>query len=164
MIAKPLSATMFAATLFALTLQPSSARDIDVSGHFTLITSCTEIGAKPSETAVVEIYVPSGFSGVGDGAYDELSKKLKQTKQGFYALDLTNFGKGKSLEPVLLKVSEDVEGLLVDQYTRGLPLRFVPRGGGIVRFDTRFAQELECTPLFEGRLRTANCEMLFYKP
>lgn len=142
MIANSSGATILAATLCALTLQSLSAAG--ESGAFTLITYCTEKGGAASGGASVEIYVPVD---VGNGTRDALSKGLKRKRQGFYALDLTSFGKGKSLEPVLLEFSKTADGLLVDQYMRMWPVRFVPWGGGTVSFDERFASDLVCSPL-----------------
>lgn len=136
MIANVSSATIFAATLCALTLQSLSAAG--ESGTFTLITYCTENGGGASDGASVEIYVPDE---VWNGPHDVWKT------QGLYALDLMSFGKGKRLEPIQLEFSKTADGLLVDQYLRRLPVRFLPRGGGTVSFDERFASDMVCSPL-----------------
>ena len=41
---------------------------------------------------------------------------------GYYTLDLTEANKGKVLEPVRVSVSADKQTVMVDQYTRKLPV------------------------------------------
>ena len=144
MIARPSRAAMLTMLLCAATFQPLSA--IGDPKAFFQITSCTEKGSAATDGVTVEIYVPRDLC---CGGYEGLSEGLKQKKQGFYALDLTSVGKGKALEPVHLEISKDADGLLVDQYTRRLPVSLVPRGGGTVSFDNRFASEMMCSPLFQ---------------
>lgn len=145
MIARRTWAAILTVVLCGTTFQPLSA--VGDSTAFFQIASCTEKGSAPTDGVTVEIFVPRDLCCAG---YEGLSAGLKQKQQGFYALDLTSVGKGKALEPVHLQISKDADGLLVDQYTRGLPVSLVPRGGGIVSFDNRFASEMMCSPLFQS--------------
>jgi hypothetical protein len=113
---------------------------------FTLVVTCSEKDAPKGSSPTVEIYISESLCCDG---YDGLLKGLKRKKKGFYALDLTGIGKGKPLEPVHLQISRKPAGLLVTQYTRGLPPTLVPRSGGTVSFDRRFAEELVCNALFD---------------
>jgi hypothetical protein len=69
-----------------------------------------------------------------------------QTVIGYYALDLTDANKGKSLEPVRVTLSADGKSVIVDQYTRGLPGTRIPVQGGTVDFDQRFGTAAKCGP------------------
>lgn len=84
--------------------------------------------------AAMEIYSPTPVS--------ELNT-ITQV-QGYYALDLTKANKGKALEPVLIRLSEDGSSVIVNQYTRGLVPAHVPVAGGKVDFDQRFAAGAVC--------------------
>ena len=44
-------------------------------------------------------------------------------------------------------LTKDKRGLIVDQYTRGLPPSTVPLKGGKVTFDKRFAENMACGPI-----------------
>ena len=70
-----------------------------------------------------------------------------QTVDGYYTLDLTEFNKGKGLEPVHVTMSADKKFVTVDQYTRGLSPTRIPVGGGTVDFDHRFGLDAKCGPL-----------------
>jgi hypothetical protein len=61
-------------------------------------------------------------------------------------LDLTDAGKGKTLEPVRVQYSKDKKSVIVNQYSRKLPPTAVPVSGGTVDFDQRFATGAECGP------------------
>lgn len=113
---------------------------------FTLVVACTEKGVPETSATKVEIYIPDRLCCDG---YDGLLKGLKNKQKGYYALDLTGAGKGKPLEPVHLQISRRPAGLLVTQHTRGLPPTLVPRNGGTVSFDKRFAVGLACKALFD---------------
>jgi hypothetical protein len=65
---------------------------------------------------------------------------------GYYTLDLTEANKGKVLEPVRVSLSADKQTVIVDQYTRKLPLTRIPAGGGTVDFDQRFGTAAKCGP------------------
>ncbi|WP_407150936.1 hypothetical protein [Bradyrhizobium sp. ORS 86] len=69
-----------------------------------------------------------------------------QSVIGYYALDLTDVNKGKSLEPVRVTLSRDEKSVTVDQYPRGLPPTRIPVTGGTVDFDQRFATHAKCGP------------------
>jgi len=69
-----------------------------------------------------------------------------QIVTGYYALDLTDANKGKSLEPVRVTLSADGKSVIVDQYTRGLPATHIPVQGGTVDFDQRFGTAAKCGP------------------
>lgn len=94
------------------------------------------------EDAKMEVYVPQAFiSGTGVA-----NAKLDQAVIGAYALDLSAAGKGKSLEPVRVRLTVDKKAIVVDQFTRGLPPTQVPVGGGTVDFDQRFGTNAKCGP------------------
>jgi hypothetical protein len=65
---------------------------------------------------------------------------------GAYTLDLTDSGKGKTLEPIHLQFSRDRKSVIVDQYTRKLPRTAIAVAGATVDFDKRFATEAKCRP------------------
>ncbi len=112
----------------------------DSPESYCLIISCK------NDEAVAEIYAPERICYNGD---DEFFKGLQSEQRGFYALDLNDFNKGKPLEPINIRAAKENSGIVVDQFTRRLPPTTVPRGGGKVSFDTRFATNMVCSPLFE---------------
>jgi hypothetical protein len=63
---------------------------------------------------------------------------------GLYALDLSGALKGKHLERVHITESPDHKGIVVNQYTRGLPTTTIPKDGGTVNFDNRFGTHAVC--------------------
>jgi hypothetical protein len=63
---------------------------------------------------------------------------------GSYILDLAAIGKGKSIESVKVSLTADKRGVIVNQFTRGLPPTVVPTTGGVVDFDHRFAEQATC--------------------
>jgi hypothetical protein len=71
---------------------------------------------------------------------------LKPNTLGFYTLDLTFANKGLPLESIKLSPTADKKGVIVNQYTRGLPPTTIPIKGGTVDFDHRFAEGLTCLP------------------
>ncbi len=88
----------------------------------------------------MEIYAPqSAVSGRGVA-----NAKLARPVVGAYALDLTEAGKGKSLEPARISLSADRKTLIVDQFTRGLAPARIPVDGGTVDFDQRFGTHAKC--------------------
>jgi hypothetical protein len=92
----------------------------------------------------IEVYVPESL-GDGEGNAVILEKlAAKGVVVGSYILDLSPENKGKSIEPVKVSVSADRKGIVVDQFTRGLPKTTVPVAGGVVDFDHRFAEQATC--------------------
>jgi hypothetical protein len=112
----------------------------DNTESYCLVISCK------SDDAVVEICAPQRICYKG---YDEFFKDLQSEQRGLYALDLSGYDKGKSLEPINLRATKRNTGIIVDQFTRRLPATAVPREGGKVSFDTRFATDMLCSPPFE---------------
>jgi hypothetical protein len=108
------------------------------NGALTRVLQCK------NDNARVELYLPDAVARSGNDW-----RALEKTTAGYYALDLSDAGKGKPLEPVRVTLSKDKRGLIVDQYTRGLPPSTVPLKGGKVSFDKRFAENMLCEP-FNG--------------
>jgi hypothetical protein len=94
--------------------------------------------------ARVELYLPEAVAH-SRASHSSLARPVK----GYYALDLTDIGKGKPLEPVRVSLTADKKGLVVNQYTRRLPPTTVPISGGTVSFDRRFAENMVCGPFNE---------------
>jgi hypothetical protein len=92
--------------------------------------------------AKMEVYVPEAVVS-GPGVENV---KLEKQVVGAYTLDLTDAGKGKTLEPVRVQYSKDKKSVIVNQYSRKLPPTAVPVAGGTVDFDQRFATGAECGP------------------
>jgi hypothetical protein len=117
----------------------ASAAQAD-DGAMSRVLACEGIDAK------MEVYLPESVaSGLGvDNA------ALKQPAAGFYALDLSGAGKGKSLEPARISLTPDGKSVGVDQYTRGLPPTKIPVAGGTVDFDHRFGTKAKCGPFNDG--------------
>ncbi len=107
---------------------PASAAD----GGMERVMSCQ------GPDAAMEIYLPEAIL---TGAI-----ATPPRIEGFYVLDLSAAHKGKHLEPVHIGVSADHKFLIVDQYTRGLPVTRIPIGGGTVDFDNRFGSKAVCRP------------------
>jgi hypothetical protein len=108
-------------------------------GAMTRVLECE------GDDATMEVYVPqAAVSGLG-----VKNVQLAQPVVGAYALDLSDAGKGKSLEPVRVSVAPDAKTVTIDQYTRGLPPTQVPVEGGTVDFDNRFGTNAKCGP-FNG--------------
>jgi hypothetical protein len=109
-------------------------------GHMSRVLACVGADAR------MEVYLPQSVaSGRGVDNAD-----LKQPAAGFYALDLSDIGKGKSLEPVRVSLTPDRKSVVVDQYTRGLPPTTIPVAGGTVDFDQRFGTQAKCGPFNDG--------------
>src|SRR5450755_1400470 len=92
-----------------LTLVTGGALAADVAMRRVL--SCVGPDAK------TEVYVPEA---VVTGAGVE-NVKLEKQVIGAYTLDLTDAGKGKTLEPVHVHYSRDKKSVIVGQYLRKLP-------------------------------------------
>ena len=75
--------------------------------------------------------------------------KLERQVVGAYTLDLTDAGKGKTLEPVHVQYSKDRKSVIVGQYLRKLPPAAVAVVGATVDFDQRFATGAKCGPFNE---------------
>jgi hypothetical protein len=120
------------AAVAALSTVPAWAQD----GAFARVLQCK------NENARVELYLPDAIAHGGNDW-----RALEKTTAGYFALDLSDAGKGKPLEPVRVTLTKDKRGLIVDQYTRGLPPTTVPLEGGKVSFDKRFAENMTCGPV-----------------
>jgi len=92
--------------------------------------------------AKIEVYIPDALV-TGTGVQ---TAKLEQRVVGAYSLDLSEAGKGKTLEPVYVQYSRDRKSVIVDQYTRKLPPTAVAIAGATVDFDQRFATGVKCGP------------------
>jgi hypothetical protein len=91
-----------------------------------------------NDDAKMEVYVPQANISGGGVANANLAEPVI----GYYALDLTEAGKGKPLEPVRVSLTADT--LIVDQFTRQLPPTRIPVAGGTVDFDKRFGEKAKC--------------------
>jgi hypothetical protein len=115
---------------------PAFAKDPGAEAYMVRVLACQGPDAK------MEIYLPqsivSGAGAKGSG--------LTRPTIGYYTLDLTEADKGKVLEPVRVSLSADQRTVIVDQYTRKLPLTRVPAAGGTVDFDKRFGTAAKCGP------------------
>jgi hypothetical protein len=109
---------------------PAAAADVAM----TRVLACT------GDDASMEVYAPDLAASGADPAIH--SKPVV----GAYTLDLTDYGKGKALEPVRLSIVDDGKTLVVEQYTRGLPPTRIPVEGGVVDFDNRFGTNAKCGP------------------
>jgi hypothetical protein len=92
------------------------------------------------DDATMEVYIPQSAVS-GDGL---ANAKLDRPVTGAYALDLTDAGKGKTLEPIRVSLSSDKKFVVVDQYTRKLPVTRISVRGGTVNFDNRFGTNAKC--------------------
>ena len=114
----------------------AQADNVDMSR----VLACVGVDAR------MEVYLPQSVaSGRGVDIAD-----LKQPAAGYYALDLSDIGKGKYLEPVRVSLTPDRKSVIVDQYTRGLPPTKIPVAGGTVDFDQRFGTKAKCGPFNDG--------------
>src|SRR5271169_731579 len=114
-----------AATALALITGAASAADVAMRR----VLSCVGADAK------MEVYVPEALV-TGTGMQNA---KLDKQVVGAYSLDLSDAGKGKTLEPVRVQYSGDRKSVIVNQYTRKLPPTAVAVAGATVDFDQRFA-------------------------
>jgi hypothetical protein len=118
------------AALCVLIASPATAADEAMERVF----------ACKGDDAAMEVYIPqSAVQGAGVA-----NVKLDRSVTGAYTLDLTDAGKGKSLEPVRVSLSSDKKFVIVDQFTRKLPATRIPVGGGTVNFDNRFGTNAKC--------------------
>src|SRR5271169_3268769 len=111
----------------ALTLVTGAASAADVAMRRVL--------SRVGPDAKMEVYVPEALV-TGTGMQNA---KLDKQVVGVYSLDLSDAGKGKTLEPVRVQYSGDRKSVIVNQYTRKLPPTAVAVAGATVDFDQRFA-------------------------
>jgi len=130
------------ALLAAVTLSAASAVTAKPPGE---MATMTRMMACEGDGVSMELYLPDSAISA-NRAELEASGMRPGTVIGYYALDLTDANKGKSLEPVRVTLSEDKKTVTVDQYTRGLPPTRIPVKGGTVDFDQRFGQGAKCGP------------------
>jgi hypothetical protein len=109
---------------------PAAAKDAGQDAYMSRVLVCNGIDAK------MEIYVPQSA--------ENNDAVLVKSVIGYYALDLSEAGKGKPLEPVRVSLSADKKWIIVNQYTRKLPPTRIPIGGGTVDFDQRFGTGAKC--------------------
>jgi hypothetical protein len=129
--------TLLGVIAAALTLVAGEAPAADVAMRRVL--SCVGPDAK------MEVYVPQTLvSGAG-----VQNAKLDKQVVGAYSLDLSDAGKGKTLEPVHVRYSGDRKSVIVDQYLRKLPPTAVAVAGATVDFDQRFGTGAKCGPFNE---------------
>ena len=126
--------TLIGVAAIALTLAASAAPAADVAMRRVL--SCEGPDAK------MEVYVPDALV-TGTGVQNA---KLDKQVTGAYSLDLSDAGKGKTLEPVHVQYSRDRKLVIVEQYTRKLPPTSVAIAGATVDFDQRFGTGAKCGP------------------
>jgi hypothetical protein len=126
--------TLIGVAAIALTILVGEAPAADVAMRRVLF--CDGPDAK------IEVYIPDALvTGTGVQAV-----KLDKQAVGAYSLDLSDAGKGKTLEPVHVQYSRDRKSVIVDQYTRKLPPTAVAIAGATVDFDQRFATGVKCGP------------------
>ena len=109
---------------------PAAAKDPGTEAYMSRVLACEGPDAK------MEVYLPQSV----------VSRTLNHSVIGYYALDLTEANKGKSLEPVRIRLSPDKQTVIVEQYTRGAPPTRIPVAGGTVDFDNRFGTAANCGP------------------
>lgn len=134
---------------------PAAAGDPGQDNSMTRVVKCSD----PYLT--VEIYLPNKVifkypapANIPGHAYLLATLLSMPPTIGWYALDLSGAGKGKSLEPVRVSVAPDKKALIVDQYTRGTPANRIPPtrvpiGGGVVQFDAKWASHVKCDELLK---------------
>jgi hypothetical protein len=115
--------------------QPATAGGVFLDVPMTRIFVCN------GSDATMEIYVPQSVL-----AKRNIERQgLGGTVNGLYALDLTDAGKGKVIEPVRLRSSKDNKSIGIDQFTRkGLKPASIPMTGGTLDFDQRFGTKAKC--------------------
>jgi hypothetical protein len=125
---------LFAAMALALISASAAANDPGEEAYMIRVLACDGPDAK------MEIYIPSSSVFGREGRPRNTGRPII----GYYALDLTEAGKGKTLEPVRISFSADGKTLMLDQYTRGLSATRIPLVGGTVDFDKRFGTAAKC--------------------
>jgi hypothetical protein len=132
----PLSVALSIMGVVCALAGPARAKDPGHETYMVRVLACTGLDAK------MEIYLPQSII-YGAGAK---GSGLTRPTIGYYALDLTEASKGKVLEPVRVSLSANKQTVIVDQYTRKLPVTRIPAGGGTVDFDQRFGTAAKCGP------------------
>jgi hypothetical protein len=127
---------LFTATILALLAGPASAKDPGEDAAMIRMLACEGPDAK------MEVYLPLSAVRGRDGT----PRLPARPVIGYYALDLSDANKGKTLEPVRVSTSPDKKSVMVDQYTRKLAPTRIPVGGGTVDFDQRFGTAAKCGP------------------
>jgi hypothetical protein len=115
---------------------PAAAKDPGRDAYMIRMLSCK------GGSATMEVYIPQSIALSGAA----LARALVQPVIGYYTLDLSEANKGKPLEPVKVSMTADGKTVIVDQYTRKLPVTRIPVSGGIVDFDQRFGTGAKCGP------------------
>lgn len=120
-----------------------SAASPSLAGGVFLDVPMTRVFVCEGPDATMEIYVPQSVL-----AKRNIERQgLGGTVNGLYALDLTEAGKGKVIEPVRLRSSKDNKSIGIDQFTRkGLKPASIPMTGGTLDFDQRFGTKAKCGP------------------
>jgi len=118
---------LWGAVALVLAAAPALARE----GAMERVISCK------GPDASMEIYVP-------EDALTGAVPPKHGVIDGLYALDLSGAMKGKHLEPVHITESPNHKGIVMTQYTRGLPPTTIPKDGGMVNFDNRFGTHAVC--------------------
>jgi hypothetical protein len=122
--------------IFLILTAPATARDPSRNLYLTRVMKCAGIDA------TMELYLPQSILSGGSASLSSLRPTI-----GWFGLDLSAALKGKSLEPVRVSVSSDKKALIIDQYTRKLPVTRIPLAGGTVDFDRRFGTNANCEAL-----------------
>jgi hypothetical protein len=133
----------------------AAANDPGQDAYMTRVMKCVD------QYLTVEIYLPNKNifrypAPANIPGHDYMLSTLLSMPPtiGWYALDLSDAGKGKSLEPVRVSVSPDKKAIIVDQYTRGtatnkIPPTRVPIIGGTAQFDPKWATQVKCDELLK---------------
>lgn len=137
MTCKPVLAAFAVTAGLLLQAQPSLAGGVFLDVPMTRIFACK------GPDATMEIYAPQSLV---------LKRNIEKaglggTVNGLYALDLSEAGKGKAIEPVRLRSTKDNKAIVLDQFTRkGSKPATIPMAGGTLDFDPRFGTKAQCTP------------------
>jgi hypothetical protein len=115
---------------------PAAAKDPGDEASMIRMLACEGQDAK------MELYLPQSMV----FGKTPLAEALARSTIGYYALDLSDANKGKSLEPVKVSIVAGGKTVIVNQYTRGLPPTRIPVNGGTVDFDQRFGTQAKCGP------------------
>jgi hypothetical protein len=120
--------------LAAMSLMAFAAPAVAAEDAYVRLTMCR------GPDATMEIYVPqSVVDHLGISGWPAMV-------EGLYALDLSDAGKGKHLEPVHIAFTDSGRVLTIEQYTRGLKPTTIPASGATVDFDNRFGTHAKCAP------------------
>lgn len=126
---------------FALMAGLSAAAPPSIAGGVFLDVPMIRVFGCKGPDARMEIYLPQSLL---------LKRNIEKaglggTVNGLYALDLTEAGKGKVIEPVRLRSTKDNRAIVMEQFTRkGLKPATIPMTGGTLDFDQRFGAKAQC--------------------